>query len=647
MAGPLAAVSRLFLGRRLSNDEDEQRKIHVFEAIPALGLDGLGSASYGPEAAMSVLAPLGATASGLVLGVMAPVVGLLFVLYLSYRQTIAAYPSNGGAYVVARENLGPRAALLAAAALMIDYVLNVAVGISAGVGALISTLPSLQPYTLQLCLAVLVVVTLANLRGTTEAGRLFAPPTYIFIFGLLVVIALGAWRAVAHHGAPPAIIAPPMPVTTTAGVGGVWLMLRAFAAGCTAMTGVEAVSNGVSAFQEPRVRRARMTLSVICGVLGVLLIGVALLAKAFHIVAMDQARSGYQSVLSQLIAAIMGRGAIYDIIMASVLAVLVLSANTSMVGFPRLCRLVAEDDYLPRAFALAGPRLVYTAGILYLAGVAGLLLIVFEGVTDRLIPLFAVGAFLTFTLSQAGMVAHWLREGGFGSRRRLFINAVGAAVTAAALVIIVVAKFADGAWITVIALPAAVLALTTIHRYYQRLEAALATDLPLPTETLDPPIILALIARWTAPAAHAVSFAMRLSPDVIGLHFTDVSGPGVDEDVQPLEAIWRRCVGDPSGKAGHLPPELRVVSAPYRDVHDKVIEIAAELKATHPERRIAVMIPELLRSHWWEVFFHSGRSHALRERLVADADPDIMIITRTLADRSEDRLTVSKARPAP
>ncbi len=522
---------------------------------------------------------------------------------------------------------GSKAALTAAAALMIDYVLNVAVGISAGVGALISTVPALQPYTLQLCLAVLALVTLANLRGTTEAGRLFALPTYLFIFGLLAVIAIGAVRVFAAHGAPSAIMAPPAPARATGEAAGLWLMLRAFAAGCTAMTGVEAVSNGVGAFKEPRVKHARLTLSLICGVLGLLLAGIALLAKPYGVGAMDQTKSGYQSVISQLVGAVIGRGAIYDVVMASVLAVLVLSANTSMVGFPRLCRMVAQDDYLPRAFAIAGRRLVYTAGILFLASAAGLLLVVFDGVTDRLIPLFAVGAFLTFTLSQAGMVAHWRKVGGARSSAHLAINALGATATAAALAIIVAAKFIDGAWITIIALPATVAGLMAIHRYYDRLGREIATDKPLPTSHLEPPIILIPVAEWNAPTAHAVSYAMRLSPDVIGVHLTEVAGPEEPEDLHPLQAVWSQCVEGPCGASRRAAPRLEVVAAPFRDLHHRLIELAAEQKAAHPERRIAVMIPELVKTRWWQGLLHVGAAHTLRERLLHDGDPELMIIS--------------------
>ncbi len=291
---------------------------------------------------------------------------------------------------------------------MVDYMLNVAVGISAGIGALTSALPVLQPYTLPLCLVVLALVTLVNLRGTKESGLALAVPTYLFIAGLGGVLVLGVARVVLGEGT--AVVAPPAVPAATQAVS-VWLLLRAFAAGCTAMTGVEAVSNGVGAFREPRTRNAHGTLSVIVVVLGLLLGGIAYLCSHYGIMAMDQTKPGYQSVLSQLVAAVHGRDWLYYVVIASVLAVLCLSANTSFVGFPRLCRQVASDSFLPTAFAVPGRRLVYTAGILFLAGGAGLLLTVFGGITDRLIPLFAVGAFLSFTLSQAGMAAHWHRNG--------------------------------------------------------------------------------------------------------------------------------------------------------------------------------------------------------------------------------------------
>jgi amino acid transporter len=420
-----------------------------------------------------LLAVVGAASLGAIQPVTWVILLLLATLFLSYWQTIAAYPSNGGCYTVAHENLGENAGLLAAAALMVDYVLNVAVGISAGVGALTSAIPMLHPYTLWLCLGILAVITLVNLRGTKESGLALALPTYLFIASLLFILGYGAWLVWTSGGDPRPVVASPAK-TEAAGAVTAWLVLRAFAAGCTAMTGVEAVSNGVSAFKEPTVKYAHRTLSAICVVLGLLLLGIAYLAHSYGVTAMDQTQDNYQSVLSQLVGAVWGRDWVYFVTIGSVLAVLCLSANTSFVGFPRLCRQVASDGYLPKAFAMPGRRLVYTVGVLFLTGGAGGLLAAFGGITDRLIPLFAVGAFLSFTLSQAGMAAHWHREGRrHADRVRLWINGLGALATGVALVIILLAKFTEGAWLIIIIVPLTLALLKFTRNYYVSLDRQL------------------------------------------------------------------------------------------------------------------------------------------------------------------------------
>jgi amino acid transporter len=368
------SLLRLLLGRRLANEEYVERKISAFEGVPAMGLDGLGSSSYGPEAALTVLMPLGAAGLAYTGLVMPPILVLLLILHMSYRQTIRAYPSNGGAYTVSKANLGTNASLIAAAALMIDYVLNVAVGISAGVGALTSAVPSLHPHTLILCLTILVLVTVMNLRGTIDAGRAWAFPTYLFVASFVLILAIGVYKTISTGGQPQPVVPPPG-LPEPAEAVSIWLLLRSFAAGCTAMTGVEAVSNGVSAFRQPVVKRAHRTLLAICAILGVLLAGISSLVRSYQAGAMDQTQAGYQSVLSQLAGAVIGHGPFYYIAMGSVLCILCLSANTSFVDFPRVCRLVAQDDFLPRPFASFGRRLVFSVGILYLAVAAGLLLI--------------------------------------------------------------------------------------------------------------------------------------------------------------------------------------------------------------------------------------------------------------------------------
>jgi amino acid transporter len=617
-------IARLFLGRRLANREGAERKLGVFEAVPAMGLDGLGSSSYGPEAALAVMVPLGAAGLGVLGPVMAAIVALLAVLYLSYRQTIAAYPTNGGAFTVARENLGTNASLLAAAALMIDYVLNVAVGISAGVGALTSAVPSLHAWTLELCLGILVLTTLINLRGTMDAGRVFAVPTYLFLASFALMLGMGLFRLLAGGGDPQPVIAPPPLPAATEPVGW-WLVLHAFASGCTAMTGVEAVSNGMGAFKDPAVKHGRRTLAVLCAALGLLLIGIATLVTAYGIGAMDQEQDGYQSVMSQLAAALVGRNWLYYTAIGSLLCVLALSAETSFTGFPRLCRTVAEDGFLPRAFAVAGRRLVFSVGILYLAATAGLLLVLFGGITERLIPLFAVGAFLTFTLSQAGMVVHWRRQGG--APGRLAINLTGAITTGVALVIIMVAKFAEGAWITLLAMPATIALLKLVRRYYDRVEAWQRSAGPLRLEAHNPPVVIVATAGRSRLSDEALRFAMNLSPDVVAVHLTALQGEEEPGKAEALRDAWRREVEAPAEAAGLQPPRLVVLPATYRRVEEPLLKLIGEMRPKIPDRRVAILVPELVKRHWYQHLLHTHRARRLRSRLLLRGDPDLVVVS--------------------
>src|SRR6202051_741738 len=384
-------IFNVLFGRPLASSEDEGERITPLQGIPTFGLDALSSAAYGPEAALTILLPLGLLGVHYIVPLTAAIIALLVVVYFSYRQTIAAYPNGGGSYTVAKENLGDRAGLLAGAALMIDDLLNVAVGISAGIGALVSAVPSLQPHTLTMCLGVLAILTIVNLRGIKEAGTAFIAPTYLFVGTLVIVILVGLYKVVASGGHPVAVVAPPQQVSGTLQALGAWILVKAFASGCTALTGGEAVSNGVQAFRKPVVPAARATLTAIIAILIVLLGGIAVLVRYYGILVTDPGAPGYQSVLSMLTAAVAGKGIFYDITMFSVLLVLCLSANTSFADFPRLCRMVARDDYLPHSLASRGRRLVFSEGIMALAIFAALLLILFRGVTDRLLPLFAVG----------------------------------------------------------------------------------------------------------------------------------------------------------------------------------------------------------------------------------------------------------------
>src|SRR6204780_4941887 len=471
------------VGKPLATTEERAEHIGPISGIPVFGLDALSSAAYGPEAALTLLIPLGLVGIQHIVPISFAMLGLLIIVFISYLQTIDAYPHGGGSYTVASENLGASAGLLAAAALMIDYILNSAVGISAGVGALVSAFPRLEPHTLALCLAILLILTLINVRGVKDPGTTFLIPTYLFVGTLLIVILVGAVRAFAAGGHPVPIVEPPhLPVS--ASMLSLWLLAKVFASGCTAMTGVEAVSNGVNAFREPTQKNAKRTLTIIIVLLMIYLAGIGLLCRAYSIGATDPGAAGYQSILSQLTAAVMGRGWFYYLTIGSILAVLALSANTSYADFPRLTRAIAMHDYLPHVFKVRGRRLLYSHGIVALVGFTALLLIVFGGVTDRLIPLFAIGAFLAFTLSQAGMVMHWKKQGGPGAIRRMIINGIGAFATGVTLLIVLVAKFTEGAWITAILIPALIITMSAVKRHYGRVSREVAIDCPMRIDNL-------------------------------------------------------------------------------------------------------------------------------------------------------------------
>ena len=620
------SFSHLLFGRRLANREAKGTKIGAFAGLAAMGLDGLSSIAYGPEATLTVLMPLGAMALGPLVPITGAVLALLIVLYFSYRQTIAAYPKGGGSYTVAQENIGHSAGLLAATALMLDYVLNVAVGISAGIAALVSAAPALQPLTLPLCLAVLAVLTLVNLRGTREAGLIFAVPTYLFIGTLIVVVAIGLTKTIVAGGEPSPLISPP-PIPDGTATLGLWLILRAFASGCTAMTGVEAVSNGMTAFKEPTQLHARRTLSAIVGILTLVLAGVVLLSRAYRIGAMNQADPGYQTMLSQLTGAVVGHGIFYYVTLGSILVVLALSANTSFTGFPRLCQMIAVDGYLPRAFAIPGRRLVYSVGILFLTGSAGILLVAFDGITDRLIPLFAVGAFLAFTLSQSGMAVHWwrARREDKGSLSSLAINGFGAIATGAALAIIIAAKFVEGAWITVIVIPLAFLLLSAIKRYYDRLSSRLRTGKIDFTER-EPPIVLIPIERWDRLVDKALRFALQLSPDVIAIHLVALEGDDAEDRSASLRKRWASAVEAPLKKLGVPVPRLVQIQSPYRQLAEPLIKLVRETEAENPKRSIAMLLPVLVTTHWWERLLHPNRTTMLQKAVLKACDKRVGVI---------------------
>jgi amino acid transporter len=596
------------MGKPLASSEERAECIGPIAGIPVFGLDALSSAAYGPEAALTLLIPLGMAGIAHIVPISLAIIGLLAIVYFSYCQTIDAYPHGGGSYTVASENLGEHAGLFAAAALMIDYILNSAVGISAGVGALVSAFPSLQPHTLPLCLLILLVLTLINMRGVKDTGTAFLVPTYLFVGTLLWVIAVGALRAIAAHGHPTAVVEP------------LWLLAKVFASGCTAMTGVEAVSNGVNAFREPTQKNAKRTLTMIILLLMVFLAGIALLCKAYAIGATDPGTAGYQSILSQLTAAVMGRGWFYYLTIGSILAVLALSANTSYADFPRLTRAIAQRDYLPHVFLIRGRRLLYSHGIYALVGFTALLLIVFDGVTDRLIPLFAIGAFLAFTLSQAGMVVHWKRVGGPGSLHRMVINGVGAVATGITLVVVLVAKFTDGAWITAILVPALIVLMIAVKRHYVGIACELATDAPMRIDNLTEPLVVVPLDKWSRITEKGLRFAMKLSDQVQAVH---VDAEECSDDVKRM---WERNVAKPFADGGKTAPKLVLLDSPFRFVLMPLVEYVLKLEQENPLRQIAVLVPELVVKHWWQTPLHNQRAQVLKLLLLLRGNQRIIVI---------------------
>jgi amino acid transporter len=609
-------------GRSLATDEEGEQRVGVLAGIPMLGLDALGSAAYGPEAALTLLIPLGAAGLGYVGPISALIVALLFVVYFSYRQTIAAYPHGGGSYTVAKENLGTVAGLLAAAALMLDYVLVVAVGISAGVGALISAVPVLQPYTLALCLAILALITIVNLRGVRESGLAFVVPTYLFVVSLLAVLAIGTVKALlaGWGGQPEAVVAPPKLPPATAAVS-LWVLMRSFASGCTAMTGVEAVSNGVSAFREPCVAYARRTLTSIIVLLAIMLAGIAYLCRAYGIGATEPGEAGYDSILSQLTAAVVGRGWLYYVTIGSVLAVLALSANTGFADFPRLCRVIAMDGFLPNSFAQRGRRLVFSRGILVLAVLSAGLLIGFGGITDNLIPLFAVGAFLAFTLSQAGMVAHWRTAGGPHARTSMVINAAGAVCTGVALIIVLVSKFIDGAWVMILLIPALLALFLGVRAHYRFVARDVATAAPLDAKGLEPPVALLPIRGWSGITRKALRFALKITPAVYALHVADD-----EKTMAELEDTWEQRVCEPAAAAGVPPPKLIVIYSPYRQLYGPLKQVVSDLQRAHPGRDVAVIVPELVSTRWHHFLLHNQTAAVIKAYLLFSGFRRVVVI---------------------
>jgi amino acid transporter len=571
-------------GRPLRSSEAAKEEINPVEGLSALSLDALTSVAYGPQALLVALGAGGLAALKVAPWITLAIVGLLVLLVASYTQVIAAYPSGGGAYAVARANLGARLTLLAGAALIVDYVLTVAVSIAAGVGSLTSAFPGLVPLTVPLCLAILAVVTFLNLRGLAEGARAFLLPTLAFIGAILIVIAVGLIHPLAPH-----LKAPGASLVATHGleVVGILLLLQAFSAGCSALTGVEAIANGVPLFRRPQVAKARQTEVTLGVLLATMLLGLGVLIQRFHV----QPRTN-DAVLNQIIGHALGRGWAFTAISVLVTLALALAANTSFGGLPVLASLLAKDHRLPHAFGIRGDRLVFTQGIWALALLAGILLIATQGNTDSLIPLYAIGVFTGFTLAQSGMVRHWLAGRPKGWWWRITINGVGAITTGVATLIFVLTKFREGGWVVVVAIPILIWLFLRVSAYYREVAAELhlgqrpARPEPGSTTVVVPFTELSLLT------SQALSQALSMGEKVVAVTvvFDEETGRQAE-----LEAEWRKW--DPG-----VP--LVVLSSPYRSVARPLLGYISSLKPS-ASHRVVVLIPVVLPRHFWHRLLHN------------------------------------------
>jgi amino acid transporter len=579
-------------------DEEERHRLTALEGLAALSLDALSSVAYGPEAIVIALAAAGTAGLAYTLPVTLAIVLLLVVLVVSYRQVIAAFPGGGGAYAVAGRHLGRTPSLVAAASLTVDYILNAAVGVSAGVAALTSAFPSLYGATTWLCLGVLAVITGINLLGVAESARVFIVPTLLFILAIAIVIGGGLIRS--HPAVPPSGHLPA--VTESVGI---LLLLKAFASGCSALTGVEAIANAVPEFRRPRARRAQHTEVMLGAILGLMLIGIAVLIRKFHVTP-----SPTTTTLAQLAAAAVGHNVAFYAIQLITTVLLALAANTSFGGLPVLAGLLARDNYLPHMFALRAERQVYRYGITVLAVAAAALLLAVQGNTQRLIPLFAIGVFVGFTLSQAGMVRHWHEQHDDGWLWRAMINGLGAVLTTVVLGIELVSKFTEGAWLVVIVIPLQVLVFYRIHVAYQRLGRQLELGRPPDPPERTPSLAVVPVAGLSRLTREGVSAALSLADEAVAISvcYTD---PDDEQHHERFRAQWEQ-----------WNPGVPLVSlhSRHRSLGPPVVEFLRAQEQEDPHRRVVVIIPEVQPAHWWQWFLHNQRGSVLSRAIAAGTD---------------------------
>jgi amino acid transporter len=592
----------LLIGRPLRSSEASKEQITPVEGLSALSLDALTSVAYGPEAIIVVLALAGGGALHIVLPITVAIVVLLGILVFSYRQVIDAYPGGGGAYAVSRANLGAKASLVAGASLIVDYTLTVAVSIAAGVGALTSAFPSLTSATVPLCLGFLALITLMNLRGLGEAARAFLLPTMLFIVGIFAVIALGLIHPLAPH-----LSQPGHSLLSTHGLQtvSVLLILKAFSSGCSALTGVEAIANGVPLFKEPRVVRAKRTELMLGVILGLMLLGLAVLARRWHI----GPRSD-QTVLSQIMGEAIGRHWAYYALSLTITIVLALAANTSFGGLPILASLLARDHYLPHLFALRGDRQVFANGIWVLSGLSAGLLIAVNGNTNEMIPLFAIGVFTGFTLSQAGLVVHWWRTRPSHWYHRAGINGLGALITALATVIFLVSKFAQGAWVVVVAVPTFVLLFLRIRAYYRRAGIELGMDTIPETPTGRRTLVIVPVTGVSRLTAYALTEALSLGQEVTAVSVVLDQGDEGEKAAQTLEQEWARW---------HPGVPLQILHTEYASVVEPIVAFIDQAREDS-DQQIVVLIPVVVPAHFRYRILHNQIDRVLSAALRTRTD---------------------------
>ena len=610
-------LKRLLVGRPRRSARLGETLLPKWLALPVFCSDPFSSVAYATEQIVLVLAAGGLAALTLTPWVALAVVVLLVVVVASYRQTCYAYPDGGGAFVVSRENLGETASLVAASALLVDYVMTVAVSIVSGVVAITSAIRSLVPHAVALSVTFVVVLTLANLRGTKESGRAFALPTYSFIGLTFLMFSVAAVRSLSG-GLPPAETAS-APVAQTATTGGLFtafLLLRAFSSGCTALTGVEAISNGVPAFRTPKGRNAAITL-IVMGVVAITMFGgITVLAVALDARANPD---GNPSVISQIAASVFGGGSVlFYLYQAATAGILVLAANTAFNGFPVLASILGQHRYLPRQLHNRGDRLVFSNGILLLAACAAALIIGFDADIDKLIQLYIIGVFTSFTLSQCGMVRHWSRELAGGSdrnrrrtiRRSQAINLVGALCTAVVLVVVFATKIEHGAWLAVAAMIVLYFLMRAINRYYARITAEVAPEQTPPTLPASVHAVV-LVSRLHKPALRALAFARANRPDVLEA----VTMATDEQETRELADAWQR---------RGIPVPLKVLEAPYRDLLRPLTDYIQRLRRDKPSAVIAVYIPEYVTRRWWQKLLHNQSALRIKARLLFT--PGVVVI---------------------